>query len=165
MEMLEDWAAFRECSRLSTGSRFLATLTSHSPFQTTVVAEMAHLLDSQGLTPEAKRDRAVDTARHMYLGLGQTKCIEDLFKVLRERETGATNNRIIRCTRQWSVAKNSDVMASHARNPVQPLQSEGGQDNQKLPTDLFHTKSFQPSLECASLTQRRSWPSFSPQSQ
>ena len=100
----------------------------------------------------------------IFRGFGQTKTVENAFKVLREAEKTKTSNKTMARPRRWATLVTSQLLADAGRCPLQiPMQG------QKLPGKYPHriheaTRAQDPgqAVPIKDILKRQTWESLSP---
>jgi len=102
--------------------------------------------------------------KDIFSGFGQTKTLEDGFKVLRDAERIQAQKSISR-TRRWSTLVQSKLLAHDCRNPVDiPVQGQRPAHSREYPKQLHQSSRNSDPGQAVPLTQilqRASWESLS----
>ena len=155
-----DHAAAKEVAALSSGSAFFKALHKVSMFRTPFLAELARAL------VDSPSQATVDTwslhARHLFSGMVQTKCVEDTFQSLRERESRDNTHKVFLPLRQLSVVADLQALEAHGFQEVRVGESDPRGSH--LGKEAFKPAPATASLQADSLTGATTWPTFSPAS-
>ena len=102
-----DHSCFQLACAQAAGDSFLGQVVRHSPFQTHPTKLLAELVDSEhGSGLPQLRERLRSYAREMFGGWGSTQLVENLFKVLRDREDRDSTNTVLVAARPLTRRRN-----------------------------------------------------------
>eukprot|EP00974_Lingulodinium_polyedra_P063524 6133437-Lingulodinium_polyedra.AAC.1 len=105
-------------------------------------------------------------SRDIWAGWGQTKLIEDGNREIRQQESFDTNNLTLSIAKQWDSLATRGVVGQHGRAEVDLEQATARANVEAAKEEckgLFSAKFHQPTVDAQSLTTKRAWPSYTPQ--
>ena len=157
----QDYVIFNTAGKFGRKDSFLNSCRRCSAFNETVVLDMAQAMaDPFTFSLDQRLALAVETTHGLFNAYGQTKIVEDTFRVLRESETKSPAG-VIPCVRQLHVAAQAHVLESHGRTPPA---HEPPPPAAKLDPQFFDPTTHKPSVNCVPITGPLRWPAFSPMS-
>ena len=160
--VVDSFAAFLVAQNQG-GSIFLRNVVRQSMFSTTFVRELAEIATAPSCLSQKQRKRKLILMAEDAFGLlGQTKIVEDLFKVIRDRETRDSATKTMKLQRQMHVAFASSIIAEHGFEEAVVSDTAGGIAAAPLPKDLFYSDDVVPSVDAESLVGPKTWPSLKP---
>ena len=159
--LVSSFFCFLEAQRRSAGNTFLKKVVDQSAFQTVFVREMAEFAVAPSILSTGNRLQKLRAmAEDAFGGLGQTKIVEDVFKIIRDREVRDTATKAVKLQRQMHIAFNSDTIADHKF--LEPDLNLSKLSIPPVPKDLFWCETRTPTVDPDTLTGPRTWPSLKP---
>ena len=159
--LVSSFFCFLEAQRRSAGNTFLKKVVNQSPCQTVFVREMAEFAVAPSILSIGNRNQKLRAmAEDAFGGLGQTKIVEDVFKIIRDREVRDTATKAVKLQRQMHIAFNSDAIASYKF--LEPDLNLGKPSIPPLPKDLFSCETRTPAVDTDALVGPRTWTSLKP---
>lgn len=142
-------------------SGLIMSATRNSPFRTTLMWEVAQIAFSP-VSQNKSQIKAVlkKLARTIFSGLLDTKVIEDLFKVLRDRETRDSSDKVLRLQRQSGIAEECTILEQHGQRRGERVQGSG--DEPLKPAELWWPNQRDNPAWLEGITETMSWTSLKP---
>ena len=158
-----DSEALAEAHAYGRSNVFLRNASRMSPLTRRPVSEVANLLFSvrPGLSTEEVQQLKA-WGKNLWSGWGQTKVVEDGNRIVREHETKDVTNKTVSIAMLWDGLRSAKVLESYGRAEAVPPPDTPPDQEPKLTKDLFDAVGFRPTVDLATFTGRRTWPSFSP---
>ena len=160
-----DFRIYLDCLLLRSATPFLKKILDASPLRLRFMSELAIMVTVPvaGMTNWQFRMKIRRLVTYVYSCWGQTKCCEDLFKKLREREDLDTLNGIRAVSSPYAASTRMGTIALHNRTEFEPRADQKQAFGSGK--DIFTSKKHQPSLvNYTKIVERTDWPTFSPQS-
>ena len=160
-----DYAVYLEALDKAEASTYIQKLLKSSPFTTRLVREVALMVTSDlpDLCPNERRHKIQKYVYYIFSGWGQTKVVEDNFKVCRYVETQGQLNNTRTIQSYYTAMAKSDTIGLHKRQEIREAEDEPLASDK--PSQTFYCKHHQPSVpDTEAITGKATWSTFSPQS-
>ena len=143
---------------------FVMKLLKSSPLHTRFVYEVALMftIPLSCVSNFARRHLVNKLLKLVFSSWGQTKVVEDVFKTLRQREHQDTLNGFRTVPAYYAAMVAMGAIGIHQRTEMKP--DSGGPKGKGTAKKLFASKGHVCSLlDAHKITEKTSWPTFSPQ--
>ena len=161
------YKAFLDAQLHMTKSKCLKKVVDASPFQRTVMEDIANLsVAPDHHSNEWRLGRLRSYAKALFSSWGQTKVVEDCFQRMRTREEGDTRSKIHNSLAYWSMSKEMKTIEFHDRDALEPDDLPELMCNEtKVPKIVFDAKHHELSVDgTEDIMKTNCWPTFSAQS-
>eukprot|EP00974_Lingulodinium_polyedra_P067638 6550113-Lingulodinium_polyedra.AAC.1 len=163
--MGEDWAAWQKAEEVAVRSAWWKRQGARSCMMVPVVKVLFEHAAAHGFRAVTPAMRAI--IQRGFGGFGQTKVIEDLFGVARDRETRQSKHKQMGPQLLWHTLQQSHTLDANHKFQDSALAPELAEQGAGLPPTLHHPDKVSPaalSLEAKSLRNKATWPTFDAQS-
>ena len=161
------YKAFLDAQLHMTKSHFVKKVVAASPFQWTVMEDIANFsVAPDHHSNEWRLGRLRSYAKALFSSWGQTKVVEDCFQRMRTREEGDTRSKIHNSLAYWSMPNEMKTIELHDRDSLDPDDLPELMCNEtKVPKTVFDAKHHELSVDgTEDIMKTNCWPTFSAQS-
>ena len=163
LQKLKDlWQVFKAVKAAEPKPPFLQKALARSPFSTFLVQLVCHALESSSF--HEVPGEIASWLRSVFGSFGTTKLIEDSFNRLRDHESRDAKGPTMRCAKRWDIVVRSSLLGDNQRHELNPKKETVSA--KRISRGLFHAPAAAESdrlTNFASICQRQTWPSPSPQ--
>ena len=161
------YKAFLDAQFHMTKSKCLKKVVAASPFQWTVIEDIANFsVAPDHHSNEWRLGRLRSYAKALFSSWGETKVVEDCFQRMRTREEGDTRSKIHNSLAYWSMSKEMKTIELHDRDALEPDDLPELMCNEtKVPKIVLDAKHHELSVDVIEdIMKTMLWPTFSAQS-
>ena len=158
----KDYTGYLAVVEKSAKNTFFRTSVKSSPFRMVFMREFVdRAFSPRNLSRDQITAELRQIAKCVFSCILDTKPCEDMFKVLRDRETRDTPTKNLKLEKQVLVSSEAKILELHGRRVMEGSTFQSN-INGFTPKDTFWPESSEPSIDIDSIVGPQSWPSLKP---